>query len=176
MEPLKISDAELKDLIIIGFGKKKVITESVPFILRGMIKMALPLPKNVKEINLQVKQGNYPAVYDLLQKNRVLGNKGNWYTDCVLVLLCYYRLSKPQEAKQLIEALSHVTYNLPACIMAVAGAVGANYIPKAEGGAGQQTVNMTVVQKQQLHNCPNCKAAINSQTGAYCIHCGTKLH
>lgn len=177
IDVIQITDAELNKLIIETFGKKKFISESmrVPLMLKWQLGLMLPLPKNVKEINALALKGEYQAIYDVLQKNRMLSNKGKWYNDNVLILVCYYRMNKFEEAKQLIESQNFTTYNLPSCIMMIASKVGANFIPKA--GSGTTKINMTVLEnKNQLFNCPNCGSAIVEKTGSFCIYCGTKLH
>ena len=133
MEKIQITNEELNKILLEDFGKREFLAEAggVPCILRWIVKRQLPLPKNIKEIEEMIEAFDYENVYKKLHHDRMLDNKGKWYYDCSLIVLCYFKLDKDEEAKQLIEALSYITYNLPQVVLNIAQKVGAQYMPKA---------------------------------------------
>ncbi len=131
IEVIEISDEELNKILIEDFGKRKFLDElgRVPKILKWMIKRHLPLPSNVKDLNKLYLETRYQEAYDILQRIRMTENKAKWYIDCCLIVLCYFRLNKLDEAKSLIEGMNYVTERLPQVCLAIASKVGAKYIP-----------------------------------------------
>lgn len=131
VEVVELSDNELNKILLEDFGKRKFMSEAgrIPFILKWMLKSRLPLPSNIKELNELYSQSKYEEAYNVLQRLRMTENKAKWYIDCSLIILCYFRLNKFEEAKNLIEGLSYITYGLPQVIMSIASKVGAKYVP-----------------------------------------------
>lgn len=131
MKMVEISDEELNKILIKDFGKRNFIAEWgwVASMMKPMIKGVYPIPKNIKELNKLYEQHEYQTAYDKLHRMRMVDNKAKWYIDDCLIVLCYFKLNKPEEAKQFIESLSYITEDLPQVIMAIAGNVGAKYIP-----------------------------------------------
>ena len=131
MEKFELTNDQLNKILIEDYGKRKFIKEMgrVPLMMRFLVKRSLPLPKNIKELNALYKQGKYEEAYNILKKLRLTSSQAKWYIDCVLIILCYFRLDKPDEAKELIEGLNYVTFNLPQIIMTIASKVGAKYVP-----------------------------------------------
>ena len=131
VEVVELTDAELNKILLEDFGKRKILSEMgrVPFMLKFMVKRMMPLPRNIKELNLLYQQSKYEEAYNVLQRLRMTENKAKWYIDCSLIVLCYFRLEKFEEAKNLIEGMNYITYSLPQVIMSIASKVGAKYIP-----------------------------------------------
>lgn len=132
MNKIQISNEELNKILLEDFGKRGFIAAAgrVPFILKWMLKRELPLPKNIKEIESIIESCNYEELYNKLHHDRMLDNKGKWYYDCCLIVICYFRLDKDDEAGQLIEAQNHITYSLPEIILNIAQKLEVQYIPK----------------------------------------------
>ena len=126
MNKIQISNEELNKILLEDFGKRGFIAEAgrVPFILKWMLKRQLPLPKNIKEIESIIKSCDYERLYSKLHHDRMLDNKGKWYYDYCLIVVCYFRLDKDDEARQLIEAQNYITYNLPQIILNIAQKLG----------------------------------------------------
>lgn len=131
IEVVEISDDELNKIIIEDFGERKVLDEigRMPLTKR-VLKRLLPLPEDIEIINKMAISSDYTGIYNKLQKDRMISNQAKWYLDNVLVLVCYFRLKKFEEAKRIIEAQSYVTNSLPQVIMAIAEKVEAKYIPR----------------------------------------------
>lgn len=131
VEVVELTDTELNKILLEDFGKRKFLSEMgrVPFMLKFMVKRMMPLPSNIKELNLLYQQSKYEEAYNVLQRLRMTENKSKWYIDCSLIVLCYFRLEKFEEAKNLIEGMNYITYSLPQVIMSIASKVGAKYIP-----------------------------------------------
>lgn len=131
MDKIEITNEELNKILIKDFGQRKFISESgrIPLLLKLMAKRLLPLPKSLRQINSLILQGKYQEVYELIHHDRMIDNRSKWYYDSCLIVLCYFRLNKENEAKELIEALSYITNSLPQIILNIAQKVGAKYIP-----------------------------------------------
>ncbi len=131
VEVVEINNAELNKILIKDFGERKFLDElgRVPKILKWMLKRHLPVPSNLKELNLLYNEERYQEAYDKLQRMRMTENKAKWYIDCSLIVLCYFRLDKFDEAKSLIEGMNYITSGLPQVCLNIASKVGAKYIP-----------------------------------------------